>query len=98
VALRPPSHKSLNINLDVVYSKFQFYVYLLFIKLSAHRLPLSKIKRHRLNEARFKKLSEKRAAAAASSMELFYRALIAQGFQMNKTLNPIMPQQFHQPD
>ena len=44
--------------------------YLLFIKLSAHRLPISKIKQHKLNGARFKKLFEKRASAAASSMEL----------------------------
>src|SRR5688572_7512313 len=69
VALRPLSHNSWNISMYVVYSKFQFYVYLLFIKLSVHRLPLSKIKQHKLNGARFKKLSEKRAAAAASSTD-----------------------------
>ena len=87
----------------VVYSKFQFYVYLLFIKLSAHRLPISKIKRHKLNGARFKKLSEKRVAAETLSMELMTAILkvgllIDQQFKMDKTLNPIMPQQFHQPE
>jgi len=76
-------------------------VYLLFIKLPAHRLPLSKIKRHKLNGARFKKLSEKRVAAETLSMELMtaiLKVLIDQQFKMDKTLNPIMPQQFHQPE
>jgi len=40
------------------------------LKLSAHRLPISKTKQHKVNGARFTKLLEKRAAAAASSMEL----------------------------
>ena len=90
VALRQPSH-TVSRGISFCSLRCLFEIPILFVGLFVfhktvclrYRLPLSKIKRHKLNGARSKKLSEKRAAAAVSSMELM--AAILRGTDCSAT-------------